>query len=243
MGFGLFFLVLAAGYLVLRFDPQWRFFIARDSGYHILFKSALVGLVFGALARASVMAANAAAPSLGTGWKLVAPDPYSGTVALSLALAALTVMARRRFPPSASTIRDQARRSAAQDHDHFELLVDEALGAGPESIRLIELTLESRKVYVGFILQSDPPVGPRLSVKMIPILSGFRDEVHLGVQLTHNYARTLDMHPEQLARAEHLSVIIPSATIRSARLFDAELYRRFAEDEGRSDASSAAASG
>lgn len=236
---GLLFVVAAVGYYLRRFDPLERYALFRESGHHIFFRSALVGFLVVAVARLLAMPIASLSPGLGAYWKLYAPMPFSGTVAIAFVLAIAANRLRWRYCSDSERMRESAREQARDSHDWLELLIDEAMGSGPGDLRPIEISLESRKVYVGFILMANVPLQERRSLAIIPILSGYRHNEHLGVVFTHNYASTLEIETDKLAELENLQVVVPVSTIRSARLFDLDLYRRFAASEGRSDVTDA----
>lgn len=84
--FGLLLIPALGGYLFLiRFNGT-RDRIARQSGYHVVFKAAVIGIVLFALARLLVVSMNDGVPVVGTLWKKAIDLQYSGTAALSVLL-------------------------------------------------------------------------------------------------------------------------------------------------------------
>ena len=58
MGFGLLFVPLVGGYLFLTWCHRTQFLVRRQSGHHLLFQSASVGLILLAVARGLEMLAD-----------------------------------------------------------------------------------------------------------------------------------------------------------------------------------------
>lgn len=137
-------------------------------------------------------------------------------------------------------------RAAIQKYgDDLEKLLLRALeGSIP-----IMITIEHRKVYVGFVL-SMPTLSERdRHAKLLPLKSGYRDSGDLRVHWTTDYAAVL----EQLSREieaeaaggdrvknevrdsvqdwQLFGTVLPLERMTSATLFDDGVYRRFADGD------------
>lgn len=97
--------------------------------------------------------------------------------------------------------------------------------------KVICVTLDDRKVYVGLMIQS-----PRLTpgqgfFMLLPRASGYREEKTLGVVLTTDYAPLLrelvSIGAHGYLRPEDLQVLLPLNRVVSARVFDEDVYQRF----------------
>jgi len=86
----------------------------------------------------------------------------------------------------------------------------------------VSLTLKSRKVYVGFV-QGVPSLDPaKAYIRLLPVLSGYRDSDKLIYCFTTDYAAAID----EVEDPRSLIKVIPLSEIQSAGLFDVGLYER-----------------
>ena len=168
MGFGLLFVPLMGGYLFLTWCNSTRFLVRRQSGHHLLFRSASVGLVLLAVARIlEVVAGDLATwPHVVDAWQRAAPFPYVGTTAVAFLLGPTAALATNLCYPESKGAMRAVRRAS----DYTELLFVESM----RSDSLVELTLQSGKAYVGWILNASVPDPERKFVEMLPLASGFR---------------------------------------------------------------------
>lgn len=99
----------------------------------------------------------------------------------------------------------------------------------------ILFTLESGKVYVGWAVSAPNPVQERKSVRILPIISGYRDKENLKVKFTTDYYSVLievSNSEERNHSLEDFEVVIPAGDLSACHLFDLELYNRhFIKDE------------
>ena len=223
MALGLLLLPAVGGYwFLIRFNYT-RYKTERHSGHHLLFRSAIVGIVFYCVARALTLIAGFVCPSLTLLWDSHFPQPFTSEVILSLVLSVLT-------PPVLNKIYDPlqtARKVAADAGEHIELLIDRAF----QEERPIELSLRSRKTYIGLVPESGIGTvsNSDTDVVLVPLLSGYRKEDTLEVVITTNYAGVMSAHHGEDAgqRLGELEVVIPLSEVVSARMFDLEVYQSF----------------
>lgn len=91
----------------------------------------------------------------------------------------------------------------------------------------ILFTLESRKVYVGWAVSAPNPAHERKSIRILPIISGYRNKDTLEVEFTTDYLPIIDgvLDDKNINYAlEDLEVIIPASSLSSCHLFDMTLY-------------------
>jgi hypothetical protein len=90
--------------------------------------------------------------------------------------------------------------------------------------RLVFLTLKSRKVYVGVLIDftSDPDESAKY-IRIMPTISGYRSADDLTVVYNTNYVADAD-RPEDVTAHP---VLIPVAEVTSLSEFDRELHERF----------------
>ena len=92
----------------------------------------------------------------------------------------------------------------------------------------VELTLDSGKAYVGWILNAAVAEPERKFVEMLPLASGFRTQETHKLEFTTNYGPVLAQPFDHRAVTQHdFRVVIPVAEVRSARPFDFETYFQF----------------
>ncbi len=234
MGFGLLFVPLVGGYLFLTRCHWTRFSVRRQSGHHLLFGSAATGLVLLSVARILTLLTE---ESLGNRlpvlehWPTFAPFPYIGTVAVAFLLGPAAALAVNWMYAESKGAMRAVRRAG---HSMELLFVDSM-----RSDSVVELTLQSGKVYVGWILNAGLAEPERKFVEMQPLASGYRNRETHRLEFTTNYAEvlaTIASAPE--FDTDHgFQVVFPVSEVRSARPFDFSTYFLFQEigDTGVSD--------
>ena len=106
------------GYWLLTRIYFTRYRMLRDSGYHVLFKSAIAGCSLVVVSRLLIVFfLGPEFPTIVETWKSYVPSSYSGTIALSAILAVA-------LPPLANQVcnkRKAAERAAVESGDFIEL--------------------------------------------------------------------------------------------------------------------------
>ena len=222
MALSLLLLPAIGGFWFLTHWNLTRYQIARDSGYQILLKSALVGAFLYILSIPATEGLEIALPTTLVIWSDHVPDPYTSEVAISIVLAILA-------PPVLNlkyTKRRGGRRAAIDNGDQIGLLIDLCM----EQVKLVEVSLRNRKSYVGFAFESGIGRGPDPDIILIPTLSGYRDRYTHKLNITVDYSQTIreyiNERPGSLSN-EDLHVVIPASEIVSARRFIPEIYDKF----------------
>lgn len=119
-------------------------------------------------------------------------------------------------------------------HDDFEQLLNEAAARDMP----VALSMSSRKVYVGFVVQTFDPAHERKWIKILPLLSGYRDKDTLRLEFVTNYRDAYGTADPANAGAPlpaplgHLApkdfgIVLPVDDVQSANLFDVEAYKSF----------------
>ena len=138
MGLGVLLVPALAGYLFLNWFNGTRYSLPRETGYHVVFRAAIVGVFLFFIARLCVLLANILIPQIGQSWKTVVPLDYSGTAAATIVLAALLPLVLNQFP---RYDRFQAQQKAAvAAGDQISLIIDQAILQG----RFVELSPDNR---------------------------------------------------------------------------------------------------
>ena len=161
MPWNLLILPLLGGFCFLNLCYRFRFQAQRLSGYRLLIQSAVVGVVLSGLARLltyGIAKTDWAQPILKT-YLEIFPFPFAGT-----AIAAFLLGVTLAFPVNRWIFdKAHAKRMAVEQlkDPMLRLLYDAANMRRP-----VFVTLDNRKIYVGFVIDS-----PNLE----------RDNVHLGL--------------------------------------------------------------
>lgn len=95
--------------------------------------------------------------------------------------------------------------------------------------QLIQITLKNDKVYIGWVeLLPEPSLSPY--VKLIPLLSGFRDE-RKELQLTTDYSIVYSEYIKrgkiQSPKELEMNLVIQVSEIISASRFDFDIFEKF----------------
>ena len=138
-----------AGYLFLRYSNLTWFGLARESGYHLVFRSALVGLGF--YAAGWIVSGVVDVPSFLEASREEPRGTFeSGVAALWAAL--WTLVLAGVLAPASNVIYSRKRaekRAARRTGDFLVRLVDRA----GENAETIELTLRDGKTYIGWLFR------------------------------------------------------------------------------------------
>lgn len=205
------------GYCFLRLFRLTRFIAAGFSGYALFLASTLSGVFILAAARLLVLAMPGELLEAGSIWKRYAPFEHSELVAASLLVAILVplilnLLCPRRYAFALAT-RHRAGRIGLLLHRSLE-------GAG-----LVEITLVSRKSYIGRIIYLHPWASAGIDVSMIPYMSGYRHQDTQDLHITTYYDRVLAANLS--AEADLLEISFPYSQIASVRPFDLKTFALF----------------
>ena len=224
MNLGLLLIPVLGGYWFLTHWHFTKYSALRESGYHLFFQSAFAGILLGVLAHSIILSLDCGFPKIGTLWKPFVPHVYYGTAILSVVLGFVLPFVLNIFYSQEKA----QRRTAKERGELIELIIADSLDRG----KLIELSLRSGKVYIGFALRSRMIRRGESDVALIPLASGYRDQETHELVITTNYAPAineyLDSDPEipDLIR-EDFRVVVPASEIVSTRIFSPEIYQRF----------------
>ncbi|MGE0371850.1 MAG: hypothetical protein AB7Q01_08180 [Gammaproteobacteria bacterium] len=117
--------------------------------------------------------------------------------------------------------------SRAAANNDFEKLV---LRSFTRRIPLL-ITLVSNKVYVGWAIRAPDPVATSRYLRLLPLLSGYRDKDSQNVHFTTHYFHVLSPPTLGLEEIDHLEpgdfeVVVPVQQITNAHLFDLDAHER-----------------
>lgn len=134
---------------------------------------------------------------------------------------------------------------ALKDND-FELLLMRSM----KKITPVLFTAKSGKVYAGLVNRSEEPQNARTHIRILPLLSGYRDINTLRVEFTTNYHDIYmqlgiglengvqvnpGVGPHPYLVLEDFELILPFKDIQSANLFDIDTFLAFESQAQASD--------
>ena len=222
-----FLLPAVGGFWFLSHNNVTRYRYARLSGYHLLFASAFVGTVLYGIAHVLLAFFDTHYPQMVCTWEDHSPDMVTATVQVSLLLAfAVPLFVNRVFPADF-----WAAQAAYTSGDLIELTIHRAV----TQYRLVEVSLRSRKSYIGLPLESGPGSIPDSDVSLIPLYSGYRDKDTLELVLVRNYGPVVKGHafPNNVYSGwneEDFRIVFPMSEIVSVRLFNDNIFDHFQLD-------------
>ena len=223
MGLGLLLAPALGGYWFLTHYCRTRYRMQRTSGYDVVLRSAVVGIVLFAVARALLFAFSGALPQVEAAWQALFPVDYSGTSALAIALGMVAPILLNRSSNQAAAL----LRVAKEDGNLIELMVNDSIERG----MLVELSLRNGKSYIGIAKKIGVPVRDHADIALVPMMSGHRDKDTAELHITRNHGPAIQNilndpdSPQQLA-FDDFQVILPWREVISARLFDPIAHRR-----------------
>lgn len=223
--------LLAAGYVLLRYTPFTRASVFRTDGHALYFMVVAASLAIAAytavllheLSRIPAVGEVVGSSSLrlltlfGTEEKAQA----LGKVAIAAVPAACLLAALFRLPVRiCDSLQEQLLLSQSSISEIEEFLWMAASRSLP-----VMLTLGSGKVYVGTTIRTAAQRDDRRWLRLEPLMSGFRDDKHT-FQMTTSYAW---LHSERTKHGdlpiEDFDILIPFDDVKSAHAFDLPTYR------------------
>lgn len=115
--------------------------------------------------------------------------------------------------------------------NEFEKLYYESMNEEDYKKKLIMITTDSNKVYVGYILRISKPLLTQ-QIEIVPIVSGYRKSETKKVQFTTPYFSTYKKLSKELGfdfTEEETAVILPKEKIISVSKFYPIVYKEFQE--------------
>ena len=234
MGLGLLLVPALAGYLLHTVLYRFRYRTLRESGQHVVFRSALTGIVLAFFAQLILHIVSNYVPRLETYLCEVFGFEYSAVAVLSFFLALVIWPVCNFF-----TDRDSAAiRAAKENGDLKGVFVTEAIA----TFKTIEVSLNTGKVYIGKISQSGIGISSQFDLMITPLFSGYRNRETNELKITQFYHRIIrDMKNkrqsgydqdsrEQKNDWNELRIGVSLSDVISVRFFDPKLYREFSKD-------------
>ena len=237
-------LPLLGGFIFLHVCHRFRFRAQRSDGYRLLLESAIAATILLYLGRVVVVVLRGLpfGPSLNAAWEGFAPIPYLGTGAasliLGLVLALLFNWLNEPGPPSARSlapwrfpVREAKRRSRLNSEHarngeivaHGNALV-RLIHEAEKTSTLVSISLSNRKWYVGYIAEAWSLDPQEAYLRLLPILSGYRDPANLGAIRTIYYRKLYSL-PH--INKDRFVIVIPLKDVQMASLFDENVYEDY----------------
>jgi hypothetical protein len=228
MPYNLLLLPLLGGFLFFFTAHLFRFGAQRLEGYKLLFQSAIAGVVLSFFARLIVLAA-AATPAGGwleSRWFAFSPFAFSATSALSMILGPIAALVLNLFISP-----DKAKEIEVRRNGNPLILL---LYRAAKERFLVSMTMDSRKWYVGWILESPSLLPQERYFRLLPYMSGYRDKDTLETFRTVFYEDVLNTPGID---ADELTLTLPLDAIKIAGRFNENVYNEyFAEPDQDEDA-------
>jgi hypothetical protein len=218
MPYNLLLLPLLGGFLFLHIAHLFRFRAQRLDGYRLLVESAIAGACLLTLARVLVVAfANTSLGRWGTrAWDVFSPFAFSETGAWALILGPLLAQVFNLFVGS-----EQAKDIEIRRHGNALMRV---LQQATRSMRLVSVTLDNRKWYIGYVTES-PNLDPQeLYFRILPILSGYREKDTMRMIRTVFYQDALGDHSID---ANQFVITLPLRDVKIINFFDEKTYASY----------------
>ena len=215
MGLGLLLVPALAGYLLQTQLYFFRYRTLRESGQHVVFRSALTGSILVFWAQMIVHSFSKYIPSPVTYVNEVFGFEYTAAAVLSFFLA-LAVW------PVGNLLVDKeyaAIRAARENGELMGIFVTEAIGTG----RYVEISLDTGKVYIGHVVESGIGMSSQFDFMIVPLFSGYRDRETNELIIKQSYSLAIDEMRRQDKRREELRICIALSRVVLVRFFDPDL--------------------
>lgn len=230
MPFNLLLLPLLGGYIFARRCNITRYNALRFENHRLIFLAAEFGVFF--LLTASIITATLHWLSgkfqflfiAGKLWTAISPFDYSGTALLAFLIGYVSpFFINLRYDKET-----QLNKAISEKGDPLEVLLKYAM----MKTKPVLLTLRSGKVYVGFITVNFNPAYQVQSLKIMPILSGYRTPDKHTVTFNIDYSSLYkefrnDNIEEGIMEAEDIGTVISVDEIRSVSIFNLKLYKKY----------------
>ena len=228
MGLGLLLVPALAGYLLQIQVNFFRYRTLRETGQHVVFRSALTGSILVFFAQLIVHCFSEYIPEPVDYINKVFGFEYTAAAVLSFFLA-LAIW------PVANCLEDKnhaAIRAARENGELAGIFITEAIGTG----RYVEISMDTGRVYIGHIVESGIGMSSQFDFMIVPLFSGHRDRETNELKLTQSYSRAIDEINAQGKRREELRICMALSRVVLVRFFDPSL-RTFFGNTGMNDTS------
>jgi len=116
----------------------------------------------------------------------------------------------------------------AIDNDLDRLLFDSIQGHKPIPL---QFTLENRKIYIGWMVDSVEPKIDSSYITVLPIFSGHRDPQTLNLSLDIDYRPYYKGEKDQKINLKDLMIVLPKEKVIVCNRFNKSIYYEVVEDK------------
>lgn len=237
MGLGLLLFPALGGYWTLTRANRWTFRAVRLNGYSLVFSSACIGALLVGVSWTSLLLVSLFivdvrwVVSCLPGWSQP-PDLIHIAAVTGTAIGFCLPYGLNRGEGDEEK-ETYAKEAAKEREDQIELLLQEAA----KRPMTVEISLENRKSYVGFVTESGifSKSDEEPDIALLPVVSGYRDldTMKLGLHTDYRpfYVKLVErslkrgVPPQASSRSTRdMRLVLPLSSVRSARLFDLGLY-------------------
>ncbi|HEY1950973.1 MAG TPA: hypothetical protein VGG97_28430 [Bryobacteraceae bacterium] len=218
MPYNLLLLPLIGGFLFVHLAHFFRFGAQRLDGYRLLFQSAIAGICLSAAARLIDLLIDFTplGPPAHRLWIWFSPFSYSAVSALALLLGVFFALLVNLFINKERAKDIEIRRQG----NSFTQLLHRA----QKEKLLLSITLDSRKWYVGWVVES-PNLDPQeFYFRILPFISGYRDKDTLQTRRLVFYQ---DVLRETESEPEQFYITLPLKDVKIAGLFNDDVYNEY----------------
>lgn len=212
-------IVAAIGYRFVHSTYRFKYKAARKTGQHFYLMSVAWGIVFTSLAAA--LGYGLTSLGLQTGHLSLVWEPSNQALYVhaylgGLALSWLVSYAYNLKYDKVSSLQVEAYKSD----------LDQVVFRASAQQKPLQVTLDTRKVYIGMVLDSFEPSQENSYLTLIPIYSGHRTEADLEMTLTNQYPYVKKMIDNKDSDdLQDLGIVIPKDKIVTCHIFNLELYQ------------------
>lgn len=236
--------VLLTGFLFTSRYPLARFKQLRSSGWAFYLHAFAWGSLFSSVAAICTLWIDSSNPtasvssypilsSLGGLKTQIGYDLWLGVKLWTWGLISVTLAwGSGTITSKFASVRQQAGLRVAKENE-FEML----LYTATKDINLVQVTLLSRKVYIGFVLKtvSVEDLSKTEYFSIIPVFSGYRKDNTLALEITTDYLKFYEtsglLTPpddeegwDPIVHLERFKVVAPSREVASISFFDADAH-------------------
>lgn len=228
MPFNLLLLPLVGGYFFLDKWLLTQYYLSRITGNRLIIWSAVPATGLLLLSVGITHYGAVIFPKVALLWYKIIPFQYSGASFISLLLGlVLPIILNKFIDPIENTQKIIKERGSELDN-----FLNDAINESKQ----VSITLKNNKVYIGFITTVYLTVSmledrPKF-IKLLPTLSGYRDERTKKLNLTTTYTAIYEeLYDNEDFVVEDFQIVIPVSEIFTTNYFDLTAYQKFNELE------------
>lgn len=212
---------LAAGYLFLILCDFFSYRIEKEAGYHVLFKSLIVGILLFTFSN-MVLSEIDLIRSFNTEIiDSIIPIDNAIRIILMFGFACVFALGINRF--------HDEERSYSKYIEKKGTAIERRIFDGMRLGEPLQISLESRKVYIGFVKSVDFAEMNLGDVTMFPLYSGYRDENTQELKITTSYRFLIDnlLGYGHISEDDYLDIVFRMSDISTVRSFDEHIREYF----------------